>query len=863
MKKAAHAVANQRLLDERLRRHWSQQEVADRVGTTPINVSRWERGITAPGAHFRMQLCTLFEKSAQALGLLPDDVLETIAATIILLDPIIPPAQRLVGRDALLRRLTEQLCKGSVVALHGLPGVGKAALAAALAHNRIVREHFCDGVLWTGLGPTPNLSGLLSRWGTLLGFACAEMERLTSVEAWVAALHRVMGTRHMLFVLDDVWQIEDAFALKVGGPGCSYLVTTRFADLACHWANGLASNVTELSEEDGVWLLSLLAPQAVAKEPEAGRALVQAVGGLPLGLMLVGKYLQVQAHGDQPGRLRRALERLLCVEERFRLTQPQAVWERPPCLPAGVTLSLQTTIEVSEQQLEPLTCSALRALSVFPAKPISFSEEAALAVCQVPADHLDRLVDSGLLESVGGGRYTLHQTIADYARLQLDGRATVEERMVRFFIVYVEAHRSDYSLLEQEMPNVLAALQLACTHEQWGTLIRGVHAFVPFLAARGAYAVVEPYLLRIWEAVQETITGATCPLGQWVGRGYEGGTMQEMAIGATACLHLGRIAELRGDYTRADGLYQEGLSAARSSEAHETMSALLVLRGEMLLDRGDYQQAEQYLQEGLALAQDLGDRQCMSMLLRSLGELADWGGRYQEGDLYYQQGLTLAREVGDRETMSALLQNIGVKRTLRGKYEEADACYQEALTAARQIGHRYRISAILLNMGVAAVKRERYQEAEAIYQEGLTIARELHYPLRISCLLQNLGQLAGLRNEYAEAAQYLQESLTLAKEMGHLWLLSEGLCEWGEICLKQEKVSEAEEAFTEALAKAQEMQGQEMIATASFGLARVARMQGDSAKAHEFAEKSLAIFQGLEHASVELVEQWLREELVT
>ncbi|HZR44680.1 MAG TPA: helix-turn-helix transcriptional regulator [Ktedonobacteraceae bacterium] len=65
--------ANQLLTDARLRRYWSQQEVANRVGTTPENVSRWERGVTMPGPHYRQKLCDVFGKSAQELGLVPVD----------------------------------------------------------------------------------------------------------------------------------------------------------------------------------------------------------------------------------------------------------------------------------------------------------------------------------------------------------------------------------------------------------------------------------------------------------------------------------------------------------------------------------------------------------------------------------------------------------------------------------------------------------------------------------------------------------------------------------------------------------------------------------------------------------------------
>src|SRR5215469_1082906 len=63
----------QRLVTERLRRRWTQQEVAEQLGTTPGNVSRWERGITSPGPYFRSRLCELFGRSARELGLTWDE----------------------------------------------------------------------------------------------------------------------------------------------------------------------------------------------------------------------------------------------------------------------------------------------------------------------------------------------------------------------------------------------------------------------------------------------------------------------------------------------------------------------------------------------------------------------------------------------------------------------------------------------------------------------------------------------------------------------------------------------------------------------------------------------------------------------
>ena len=55
---------------ERDLRGWSQEDVADKLGTSAVNISRWERGITFPSSYYRQRLCLLFEKDAAQLDLL-------------------------------------------------------------------------------------------------------------------------------------------------------------------------------------------------------------------------------------------------------------------------------------------------------------------------------------------------------------------------------------------------------------------------------------------------------------------------------------------------------------------------------------------------------------------------------------------------------------------------------------------------------------------------------------------------------------------------------------------------------------------------------------------------------------------------
>ena len=64
---------NRKLQNERELRGWSQQSVAEAVGTDFKRVSAWERGENTPGPYYRAKLCALFGKNAEELGFLDEE----------------------------------------------------------------------------------------------------------------------------------------------------------------------------------------------------------------------------------------------------------------------------------------------------------------------------------------------------------------------------------------------------------------------------------------------------------------------------------------------------------------------------------------------------------------------------------------------------------------------------------------------------------------------------------------------------------------------------------------------------------------------------------------------------------------------
>jgi hypothetical protein len=89
-------------------------------------------------------------------------------------------------------------------------------------------------------------------------------------------------------------------------------------------------------------------------------------------------------------------------------------------------VGLEAVLTLVHQKLDEPGRHALRALSVFPPKPSTFSPPAALETAAVATTTLNQLAGRGLLECGGSGRYYLHPAVAAYARRQ----ANLETRLV-------------------------------------------------------------------------------------------------------------------------------------------------------------------------------------------------------------------------------------------------------------------------------------------------------------------------------------------------------------------------------------------------------------------------------------------------
>ncbi|MEO0969839.1 MAG: NB-ARC domain-containing protein, partial [Cyanobacteria bacterium J06639_18] len=186
-----------------------------------------------------------------------------------------------IDRPEITQKLQTRLFNSSnncglvLSAIHGLGGIGKTTLAIALAHDEEAKKIFADGVLWTILGKTPDLLGLLSNWIQALGDYDF---RPTTVDAASSHLRTLLYDKAVMLVVDDAWDQEHIKPFLVGGQKCQLIITTRRPDIASEVGAELYQLDLMTEEESLALFTRILGRELEEKEIEEVKLLAEAVG---------------------------------------------------------------------------------------------------------------------------------------------------------------------------------------------------------------------------------------------------------------------------------------------------------------------------------------------------------------------------------------------------------------------------------------------------------------------------------------------------------------------------------------------------------------------------------------------------------
>jgi hypothetical protein len=322
-----------------------------------------------------------------------------------------------IGREEALQAIKLRLGIGgemrAVTVIQGWPGVGKSTMVAMLAHDVEVAQQYPDGVLWASLGENPSVASEISAWASALKLN--EPGRGRKVEEISAQLTAALRDKRVLLIVDDVWHAEHALPFRVGGQLCSLVLTSRLNDVATALAPTAADlfRLPLLTDDAAFELLSKLTPETTRQYPDESRELVRDLEGLPLAVHVAGRLLHSEARLGWG--VRDLLEELRSGAGLLR-AQP------PSDMLGDTTPTVAALLKRSTDLLDAESRERFAFLGLFVPKPATFDLEAMAAAWDVadPRPMARLLVNRGLLEPVGGGRFQMHALLVLHARSLLE-----------------------------------------------------------------------------------------------------------------------------------------------------------------------------------------------------------------------------------------------------------------------------------------------------------------------------------------------------------------------------------------------------------------------------------------------------------
>ncbi|MFZ2643662.1 MAG: tetratricopeptide repeat protein [Verrucomicrobiia bacterium] len=582
----------------------------------------------------------------------------------------LPQAPDLVGRDDELGELEKLLTtsaagatiSGKHAGLQGMGGVGKTALALALAWR--LKDRYPDAQIFVTLHGTAQPLTPAAAMQTVIRCFLPDARLPEEIEQLQPIYNSVLqeGDRRCLLLLDDAAGAEQVTPL-LPPPGCLLLVTSRHQ----FTLPGLtARNLDCLTPDKSVELLLKLASRMGGDAAAAA----ELCGHLPLALDVfagmvnektifpVSELLQrlrakqatlekVDAAFavscdllDEP--LRRRWYRLGVFSASFDLEAAEAVWGEAP-----QAVEAQTSADANKRgQPDP----AKRDLQ----------PEAREA--------MQTLVNASLVEwNESNGRFRLHDLARDYATRQLTREEDIAARMshARHFTAVAARAEELYLAGGGKTLDGLALFDRERRH------IEAAFEFLHSICSGGLRPPPEN------SAVQPAVRD----------RRY---SKEAVVVACRQLVALVNAVVFTGNL--------------RFHPRHQRIP---------------------WLEAQLAAAREIGDRRSECAALGNLGIAYYSLGDARKAIEYYEQQLVIAREIGDRRGEGNALGNLGLAYAALGDARKAIEFFEQHRVIAREIGDRRGEGNALGNLGLAYANLDDARKAIEFYEQALVIDREI------------------------------------------------------------------------------------------------------------------------------------------
>ena len=721
MSSSRNDTIGQRLRYERQRLNWSQEELAQAIGTTSLSINRWEHDKALPRPRHRAELCRIFNTSADALFDLQGRQSSEHTCSW-----NVPHLRNLyfTGREAMLARLHDAFKAGKTIqAITGLGGIGKTQLVIEYTYR--YRSAYA-AVLWTHADSLQSLNADFVAHARMLDLPGRGEEdqqlAINAVKRWLQTHSR------WLLVFDNADDLPLVYDFLSSGDGHT-LITTRSSVTGPH-IKGM--ELDRMSRDEGISFLLRRSKRVAeensfqsisAGERDASESIYEFVYGLPLALDQAAAYVE---------------ENLCTFNDYRRLYQSQRVSmlkRRGTFGGNEYPHSVTTTWSLSFTQVEQAdsVASDILRLCAF-LHPDAIPEEmfASRAIGQYPG-----------LSSIADDPIRLDAAIGTLRRFSLVWR-NAETKMLTI-------HRLLQTVLRDAMTKE--------SEQEWAERVLKLVSQVFPGEESPTWQQHERYLPQALACVEL--------IERWEMQSSEAAQLL-----SKAGYHLYE----RGQYAEAMSLCQHALMIREQllGPDHPDVATSLNDLAVLCISLRKFDQVEPLCLRALAIQERaLGpEHPDVAVTLNDLAMIYYLEGRYEQIEPLYIRAIAIfEKEPGPPHSNTATaLNNLAKLYVTQKKYAEAEILMRRALDIREQVygPDHPDVANSLHNLALLFVACGKLLEAETSFQDAIVMQEKILGPSHRSLTetLIDMARLLSSQNRYAKARSFYERALAICK---HMW----------------------------------------------------------------------------------------------
>jgi len=623
-----------------------------------------------------------------------------------------PDYDHFVGREtelAWLRQALHPVDRAWLVTITGIGGVGKSALALAIAHeycekyDELLPEERFDAIIWISAkeevltAQGRELANLPENVLRTLEDVYTVIARVLQREDITRALPedqsyvvtRALKEQRTLLIMDNLESVQDervkAFLQNLPAPTKALITSREWLDVAKVWI------LKGLPAEDADQLISEEARQRqVSLDTAQRQRIYDLTSGLPLPIKL-------------------AIARISGGESFFSIERwlGDATGDLPEYCIAGQAELVKRRDPNAWKLL--VACSLFDRTTGASREALGYVADLSLADRDGGLAFLQRYF---LINCTSADRYWTLPIVQRFAAAHLpfyEGETVLLDRWLSWLIQFVESNGVDFRLqveyipkFAQEYANIIYAIRWCREERRWQSLLKLAKGTWLYFYVAG--------LMMDWE---ETAQSALLAVDNSGLTAYVGQIEVQIA----------RVARLKGDYTTAVDHARKAIDYATQFRDEFVLTEALIIQSNSFHLLGELETSENLAKEMVARGELTGNDLLKWYGLYRLSSIATTRKQYNQALVFLQLAEDISNVMQSPRFQRSILYRRGSTLTQMGKYEDAEKSILQAMELDAKWGELPHIaqdkeilSQIYAHTNRLAASRQLAEESLTLYQ---------------------------------------------------------------------------------------------------------------------------------------------------